>query len=253
MISVFMFDKNEQEMTGILKNVKDSVAYCSDDSLSIVTATQWEEGQKTIEKRELLDVGFFDVTVQEGLELTRHFRSVYELAELFIIADYQVSPMKYMTPDIRAASLLLRPFTEEQKNQVILQFFRALYRNRNGKKDEKKLIVENRQGKIAIPYSSIYYIEVREKKVFVRLKEKEYSKYESMENMIKELPEDFIRCHRSFVVNKNYISRIKLSENTIYLEDEIMVPLSRSYKAKIKEYMNQLQNKKESQNESGWV
>ena len=84
---------------------------------------------------------------------------------------------------------------------------------------------------------------MREKKIFVRLKDKEYSKYGTLENVLKELSDDFIRCHRSFAVNKHYIDRVKLSENAIYLEHNIMVPLSRSYKAELKEYMKSLQTK----------
>ena len=102
------------------------------------------------------------------------------------------------------------------------------------------MVLENREGRLSIPFSHIYYLEVREKRVFVRLKEKEYSKYDTLEHMIQELPEGFIRCHRSFVVNGQCISRVKLSENCIYLADDIQVPLSRSYKAAIKEYMDGL-------------
>ena len=105
------------------------------------------------------------------------------------------------------------------------------------------MVIEDREGKISVPYSKIYYLEVREKKIFVRLKDKEYSKYGTLENVLKELSDDFIRCHRSFAVNKHYIDRVKLSENAIYLEHNIMVPLSRSYKAELKEYMKSLQTK----------
>ena len=240
MVSMFVFDKDKEEMQKLVKQSKESFAYCSEEELHIVSASDPAKGEEVVQKKDLIDTAFFDVTSEKGLTLTRDFRQFYELSEILVIADMQISPMQYLTPDIRAASLLLRPFTEEQSKDTITKFFKAYCRGREVKNEEKKLVVENRQGKIAIPYSSIYYIEVREKKIYVRLKEKEYSKYETMENIIAELPEDFVRCHRSFVVNTNYINRIKLSENTIYLEDDIMVPLSRSYKSQLKEFMNQL-------------
>lgn len=241
MVSMLVFDPDIEEAKSLIQHSKNAVAHCSEeDALQVVNCSKKNQAQQFLEKNGLLDAAFVDVTNALGLQMSKEVRRVYEFAQLLIIADASISPMHYMTPEIRAASLLLRPFSEEEEKRVIRQFFQAFYRLQNTVKEEKMLVIQNRQGKINIPYSKIYYIEVREKQVFIRLKEKEYSKYESMENLIKELPETFIRCHRSFVVNRSYISRVKLSENTIYLEDTIAVPLSRSYKSDIKAYMNQL-------------
>lgn len=239
MISVLIYDDNEKEKKELIKYSKDMVARLSDDNMKINDTAAAEEVHQFLQKNDLMDAAFMDVTAENGISLTKIVRNSYEAADLLLIADSSVSPMAYMTPEIRAASLLLRPYEGSQAVNVVRDFFHALYRNRSTQ-EEKALIVENRQGKIPIPFSKIYYLEVREKKVFVRLKEKEYSKYETLENIMKELPEEFLRCHRSFIVNTSYIDRVRLSENIIYLEDNICVPLSRSYKAAIKEYMNGL-------------
>ena len=77
------------------------------------------------------------------------------------------------------------------------------------------------------------------------MKEKEYSQYGTLDAIQRELPDEFMRCHRSFVVNTGYINRVKLSENMIYLENEMTVPLSRSYKQDIKQYVRSLDRGKE--------
>lgn len=243
MISMLIFDQDVKEQKMLITHSKDAVAFCSDDQLNIETVTDKKGVEGFLKKHELMDAAFLDITDTDGIDLSKNIRNAYELSELLVIADASISPMEYMTPDIRAASLLLRPFGTEQSRQVVNQFFHAYYRNQAGQKEERKMVIENRQGKISIPYSKIYYLEVREKKIFVRLKDKEYSKYGTLENVLKELSDDFIRCHRSFAVNKHYIDRVKLSENAIYLEHNIMVPLSRSYKAELKEYMKSLQTK----------
>ena len=46
----------------------------------------------------------------------------------------------------------------------------------------------------------------------------------------KELPPNFIRCHRSYIVNRNFIKQIH--SDTIVLIDKTQIPLSRSYKDK---------------------
>lgn len=45
-----------------------------------------------------------------------------------------------------------------------------------------------------------------------------------------ELPPNFIRCHRSYIVNRNFIKQI--NSDTIILIDKTQIPLSRSYKDK---------------------
>ena len=239
MLTMMMFDSDEKESRSLKEQCSDAVAHASDDQLIVSCFDKIEKARKELNKGELMDAAFLDLLPTGGIELSKEVRQKNELAQLLIIADSTISPMLYMTPDIRAASLLLRPFSKEMSKQVIDQFFAAIYREKNVKDEERKMILENREGRIAIPYSKIYYLEVRGKKVYIRLKEKEYSKYETLENVMKQLPENFIRCHRSFVVNRSFITKVKLSENTIFLEDDIMVPLARSYKADVKDMMKQ--------------
>ena len=238
MLSMLICDQNQEERDLLKKHSKDSVAFCSNDELEIGMTASVDEAKQYIEKQELLDVAFQEVTMPQGITMTKNLRIRYQYSELLLIADASISPMAYLTPEIRAASLLLRPFSEAQSRQVVNQFFQSLYRERTKEEMEKVMIIENRQGKIRIPYDKIYYIEVKGRKIYIRLKDEEYSKYETMEQMIKKLPKQFLRCHRSFVINKNYVTKVRLSENLIYLEDEITVPLSRRYKADMKAYMN---------------
>lgn len=46
-----------------------------------------------------------------------------------------------------------------------------------------------------------------------------------------ELPPNFIQCHRSYIVNRNFIKQI--NSNSIILINKEQIPLSRSYKSKI--------------------
>lgn len=82
----------------------------------------------------------------------------------------------------------------------------------------------------------IYYIEAREKKIFIRTKQEEYGFYDTIENMEKKLPENFLRCHRSYIVNMSKVTAVKLSQSLIEIQNELQVPLSRSYKKTVKEY-----------------
>ena len=242
MISILVYDQNKNEREILIHQTKESVAYCSDEMLNIKVAANEKQGQEYIRQNDVLDVAYMEVTNPGGINLTKHFREVYALSQIVLIADSSISPMEYMTPDIRAVSLLLRPFSIEQCKCVIRRFFQTFY---NRQSEQQSMVIENQQGKIIVPFSKIYYLEVRGKKVYIRLKEKEYSQYGTLDAIQRELPDEFMRCHRSFVVNTGYINRVKLSENMIYLENEMTVPLSRSYKQDIKQYVRSLDRGKE--------
>ena len=96
-------------------------------------------------------------------------------------------------------------------------------------------VVESKEGQTRIPYEQIYYIEAREKKLFLRLENKEVAFYDTLENLLQVLPANFLRCHRSFVVNKYYIEKVQLSQSMIWLSHGISVPLSRSCKPEFKD------------------
>ncbi|MDE6957737.1 MAG: LytTR family transcriptional regulator DNA-binding domain-containing protein, partial [Lachnospiraceae bacterium] len=224
---------------------RETVAYQSDDRLAIQELYQSKKAEEYLEAERILDLAMLEIREEKDIAVAELARLKQELLDMMIIADSSISPMDYMTPKIRASSLLLRPFTKEQAKRVVREFVTAFYRKQREGDEENTLLIENRQGKTVIPFSQIYYLEVREKRVYIRLKDREYSKYDSLENMLRTLPEQFLRCHRSFVFNISYFERVKLSENMIYLENGIIVPLSRSYKGNIKRYLNGLRINRE--------
>ncbi|MGN0290477.1 MAG: LytR/AlgR family response regulator transcription factor [Lachnospiraceae bacterium] len=239
---MILYDKVQKEQERLKKVIKDAVAYFSEEQLEMVCVLSPKAVQEFLDGRQILDLACMDVSGGEDIRLLRSLRGQYEESELLLVADTDISPMEYLTPDIRAASLLLRPFEGEQCRQIIWEFFRSFYQSREQVDEKKVLLLENRNGKTAIPFHQIYYIEVREKKIHIRLKNKEYSRYDSMEGIMKVLPDSFVRCHRSFVFNAEHLERVKLSENMIYLEHGIMVPLSRSYKPEVKEFVDGLRS-----------
>ena len=240
MIDVLLYDRNTDERERMRDSLSNSVAVLSDDRLECKNCQSAKQVNEYLQKDITLDMSMLEVADDVDIALIRKVRGFREQADMMLMADSSISPMKYMTPDIRACSLLLKPYSEEEMESVIREFVAAFYRRKEVPSEENSIVIENRDGRTVVPFSSIYYIEAREKKVFFRLRDREYSKYDTLENIRKLLPPEFIQSHRSFVFNSRYIDKVKLSENTIYLEHDIIVPLARSFKASIKEYLNGL-------------
>lgn len=64
----------------------------------------------------------------------------------------------------------------------------------------------------------------------------EFGFYHTIDGLEKELPEQFVRCHRGFIVNSTKIRKVALPQNLLYLTDDFEVPVSRSYKAEVKRF-----------------
>ena len=190
--------------------------------------------QAILEDKPLMDMLMFDVTPKDAIECLLKVRKSYRETQLMIIADLTTSPMEYMKPGIMASSLLLRPWTKEQAREVLKEFFQAYIEKYSQPDDKNMFVIESKEGNLHIPYDQIYFFEAREKKIFICTGKEEYGFYYTIDKLAEELPEQFIRCHRGFIVNKYKIRKVVLSQNIIYLVDDLDVPLSRSYKSIVK-------------------
>lgn len=78
----------------------------------------------------------------------------------------------------------------------------------------------------------ILYLESSIRTLRLVTPEEEYRFYGTLDHVEKELGDAFLRCHRSYLVNKRLIR--KYSGRQIILPGEIAVPISRSYAARVK-------------------
>lgn len=189
-----------------------------------------------LSKEPLVDLVCWDVTIPGAVERLIKLRKAYRQAFLMVVADGRISPMEYLKPGILPSALVLKPLQKEKVSQVIGELLEVFAEQFDKKELPETFVIESREGKQYVPLQQIYYVEAREKKIYIRTRQEEFGFYETIENMEKQLPDTFCRCHRSYIVNMQKIKTVKPSLNLIEMQDEITVPLSRSYKKTIKEY-----------------
>lgn len=231
MISMLIYSCKQDEIELLREISRDTVADLFDEQLEIFVV----DVQKTedIYKIDSMDLAFVDITDESGLRVAKELRNRFPKIELMIISDNTISPVVYLTPDIRAASLLLKPLRYNESKIGIKGIFYLLQQNINN--NESFFLFEDEKEQKRIPYSQILYFEARNGKIYLRLQNKEYGMYKTIRTLEEELPENFKRCHKSFIVNMAYISKIWYSKNVILLKNDLEIPVSRSYKNIIKE------------------
>lgn len=223
---------NKTEISAIEKEIRERTAFSTDEQLKFVSLYTRKDFEDFLEDNIPADIICTDVTIFQGIEQAEKLRKRYSKAALILISDMSISPICYMKPTILAAGLLLKPLQEIMLKKTIEDIF-ACYIQTKG--DEEIFVVETREEKYRIPYSEIMFFEARSKKIYACTKDYEYGFYDTMDHLEEKYAERFIRCHRSFMVNRKMVDQVKLSQNYLTLYGGAEIPLSRSYKSQIKE------------------
>ena len=237
MISVMLYSPNEDELNRIRYQYREVAVGLSDDDWDICAETNDTRLYSAVEKTDTIDFACIDVTSVCGIKLAERIRKKSDFCSIVLISDKNISPVLYIKPTIRASSLLLRPLTDKQIHDTLFEVADEYFRAYLEKDSDSSFIMENRDGRRKIPYSQIFYFETRKKKISVNTGMNELDFYDTLDNLESILPENFIRCHRSFIVSGSKIASVKLSNNTICLINGSTVPVSRTYKSALRELM----------------
>ncbi len=123
-----------------------------------------------------------------------------------------------------AVDYLLKPFSKIRFNQAVQKLVKQFAENLSQKQDYTSLlnninssaetlerIVVKESGKIMIvPATEVYYLEAADDYVVISTINKEYVKNSTMKYYEDKLPsENFVRIHRSCIVNINFIKEIQ--------------------------------------------
>lgn len=237
MVEMMIFSRHPSEIPEVERVSKDLAARLTEEHWRFHSFDILGEARNFIESAQPLDIICTDVTGTQGIPLAIDCRRQYRNAYMILIADGRTSPASYMKPTIMAGSLLLRPFHENEIRNAFREAFGSFFRVEEEHEKKGQFIFDNREGKWRIDYEHIYYFEAREKKVFLNTGTRELGFYDTMENIQRALPSWFIRCHRSFLINGKMIEKLLLGQNLVVLKDGWEIPVSRTYKKEIKEYV----------------
>ncbi len=229
------YSKRKNELNFVNKVIRLNIAKLFDEDWNIELFYSLKEFATFVGAEDFVDFVCVDISESIAVSVVELIRKKNKETVIMLMADATVSPALYMKPSIMAASLLLFPLDENQVTDTIGELFRFMSAEKMAK-DEGFFVIKSKSHHEHIPNSKIIFFESRDKKLFLNTSKKEYGFYETIDSALENLPDYFIRCHRSYIVNSRKIKKVMLSENLIELDDGIMIPVSKSYKPLIKEY-----------------
>lgn len=117
--------------------------------------------------------------------------------------------------------------TKEKFTQVLEEVLN-LVRKESLKKPVKTFTVKTKKEIICLDCSDIYYFEKIGHKIKVHSRNRNIYYYDNFTNLVDEIDSDyFIRCHQGYIVNADMIRGFR--DKTLFLDENIKVPVSRSY------------------------
>lgn len=96
-----------------------------------------------------------------------------------------------------------------------------------------QLMLPIRQTMERIDCHEICFMESRGHNVYIYTKNREIRIYQKLTDLVDLLPDYFHQCHKSYIVNLEYV--VRLERTLLYMADGRMVPVSRTHQAETKE------------------
>lgn len=187
---------------------------------------QFEDGKALVDYGGSFDILFLDIQMEgmSGMEAARELRSRgCRAAIIFVTA---IEEYVFEAFDVDAFHYIVKPF-EKAKFFEILRKAVAERESINAKeaKDEPSIAIKTGTTTKKIYLYKIIYLEVFNRKVILYKTDGEVEFYGKLIELEDRLSEDFVRCHRAYIVNLRYV--LKYSANSITLENGKSILMSK--------------------------
>jgi DNA-binding LytR/AlgR family response regulator len=132
--------------------------------------------------------------------------------------------------EVRATNYLIKPVATEKLYDTLQRIFRYMEQS-----EKQYLTVQQGQWRMVVKLADIFYCEVIRRKVYIHTKSKVIDYYDKIEDLANHLPENFFRCHRSYLINLQYVCAYE--NGAVELENGETVPMARQRQQEFSEAM----------------
>ncbi len=174
----------------------------------------------SIRAGEKYDLVFLDIMIKEdnGLELARTLRRKENVSDIVFVTDYDEYAVD--SYDVEPLHYLIKSDNMEKLETAMIRFI--------SKNSPCKICVSTANGLVFLPLCDIMCFEIYGHDIVIHLSNGTKQECRGTLKQIETLlpPESFIRLHRSYLVNLDFISEI--SHNNITLSDGMNIPLGKT-------------------------
>lgn len=197
---------------------------------------------------ESVDAIFLDIENSDGngIDAAEKIRTRYPLIKLIYVTGYgdEYSQDIFNCPvGFEPIAFLIKPVKEKYLRL-------ALDKIKNSTDvREKYLPITSNRTTVFVRAKDIIYISSDKRKLTIHTTGKTHTYYDTLETLLSELEGKFCRCHKSYIVNLDYISSLE-SQTSVCMSDNSIIPIGKAYLKEFKERLVRYKaaNKKENDN-----
>lgn len=178
-------------------------------------------GKELLKYEKTIDILFLDIQMKEtdGMETARILRRRGFKGYLIFITVLRETVFEAF--EVQAYDYLVKPI-EQSRFQKTMERVLASMQSAG----EANLLVQRGYESRLVPFDEIIFCEIIDRKVYLHLASLEIiDYYDRIENLETKLDGRFFRCHRSFLINLQYLRSYK--NQTAYMEGGKQIPVSR--------------------------
>ena len=175
----------------------------------------------------LLDIDLKSST--SGLQLAEKIREIDKNIYIIFVTghlEFGLVAYKYKTFDF-----LQKPLTKERLEETILRLYSDIFGSRS-------TYIRLDNNKTVIKENSIRFIRKNGMKVIFHTDTRDYETYSSFSKISDMLPYNFVRCHKSYIVNMTKITDIDIANNSINFTKNDKCYIGPKYKNYFMEVLN---------------
>ncbi len=175
----------------------------------------------------------FNESELSGSDLGREIRKINRYCHIVYITSHQEIIQDILNSMARPSGFYIKPINEQEMEILTADIYRD-YLNISGK-DEDYFHINIGASMYRIPSDSILYFESYEKKIYVHTLNQRIGFYDSLINLENRLGREFVRCHKSYIINRNRMESLSFVDMTIIMENGANISISRTYKSLLRE------------------
>lgn len=213
-----------------------------------------KDALETIQDHEV-DLAILDVRIQgeyDGIELADKIQMIDEDIAILFVTSMQDDLTFNRASRSKPSGYIVKPFSEIQFQRSVALIIKQLDQRSVQKSPDRdidsdiqfradSLLVRKRNEIKRIYFRDIFYLEAdggKYSKVFVE--NNVYVIRYSLKNLMEKISsDDFMQCHRSYIINISKISSVDLTQNTIFLGQH-QIPVSRREKSALMKRLDYL-------------
>lgn len=189
----------------------------------------YENAEQLLNKQEeLYDIYFLDIYMGkiDGIQLAKQINRLHKRALIILTTT---SKQHYAEGfEVGAIHYLVKPYAKEDLEVAITRCLKVV------KVEEPYIEIMVEREKKKILYAWISYIESQNRYCFIQTLKQPFKTYQQLSE-IEELLDDprFLRCHRSYIVNLDYVADYQ--NGVFVMKNNIEIPIKRGDRKKMKQ------------------